>query len=99
MIDSTVLNELAKRLSPEEDGNCFIDSKCYFGIGVKKCSAPKAYILKQHKDAESRQASDNGAFGIQSPGDINADWPCSFFIEIKFVDPDSQKQNDRPTSI
>jgi hypothetical protein len=88
MIQVTMLKELANRLNPGKDGNCFIDTKCYFGIGVKKCSAPKDYILKQHEEIKNKQLSINGSRGSLCPGNLNSDWPCSFFIEFVFIDPD-----------
>jgi len=91
MIKSTIFKELANRLNPEKDGNCFIDNRCFFGIGVKKCSAPKDYILKQHEEIKNKQLSMNGSWRPLYKGNLNSDWPCSFFIEIVFIDPDVEK--------
>ena len=94
MIQDLIFKELAKRLRPDEKGNCFIDADCYFGIGVKKCSAPKSYILKQHEEIKNKHPSIHGSWVTLWPGDLNADWPCSFFLEIIFVDPVGSKQKD-----
>lgn len=93
MIKNKILRELADKIESSEDGNCFINSKCIYGAGVKKCSAPESYILKQNDENKLALTKDK-SLGSLFPCKSVPDWPCSFFLILYFVSPDETKQND-----
>jgi hypothetical protein len=87
MKGNLISKQLAKKLNEKGKGNCPYDSGCNYGIGGKKCAAPKEYLLNQFEKIKNEPDPDGPKPGFFMQGNLEAAWPCATCIQVIIEEP------------